>query len=99
MARTRLYRNGELAEEGFPVAEVSERLKEPDALVWLNVDMSRADEIDAIHEELGLHRLAVEDALQPHERPKFDRYSTHQFLNCCSLRLDTASGEILLGNV
>ena len=39
MARTRLYRNGELAEEGFPVAEVSERLKEQGALLWLRSEI------------------------------------------------------------
>ena len=99
MSRTRLYRNGELAEEGFPLAEVSERMKEPGALVWLDVRSTQRDEIDAIHEELGLHRLAVEDALQPHERPKLDRYASHLFLNCFVLSLNTESGQIAMAGV
>jgi magnesium transporter len=99
MSRTRLYRNGELVEEGFPLADVSERLKEPGALVWLEVRSTQREEIDAIHEELGLHQLAVEDALQPHERPKLDRYASHLFLNCFALSLDKESGQIAMAGV
>src|SRR4051794_40586503 len=99
MARTRLYRDGELVEENFALADVSERLKQPGALVWLDVKSTQPDEVNAIDEELGLHRLAVEDALQPHERPKLDRYSGHLFLNCFSIGFDTPSGQIELAGV
>ena len=34
-----------------------------------------------IADELGLAPLAVEDAVESHERPKVDRYPTHLFLN------------------
>jgi magnesium transporter len=33
-ARTRVFRKGTLEAEGFPVANVSEYLEEPDTLVW-----------------------------------------------------------------
>jgi magnesium transporter len=89
-----MYRNGELVEEGFPLADVSERLKDPSAVVWLGVHAHQRDEVNRIHEELGIHELAVEDALEPHERPKLDRYATHLFLNCFSVHLDAASGEL-----
>ena len=39
-------------------------------------------ELDQLKEELGLHELAVEDALEPHQRPKLDHYDTHFFLSC-----------------
>src|SRR5262249_42544302 len=90
----RLYRSGELAEEGFPLDDVSERLKDPSALVWLNVLAHQQDEVNRIHDELGLHKLAVEDALQPHERSKLDRYAGHLFLSCFSVMLDAHSGQL-----
>jgi magnesium transporter len=85
-ARTRLYRKGVLDAEDFPVADVSEYLEERDTVVW--VDLHGPDEHD-LHElagELGLHELAVEDALSPHERPKLDHYATHKFLSCHAVR-------------
>ena len=44
-------------------------------------------------EELGLHELAVEDALGEHQRPKLDHYETHLFLSAHAVRVDDA-GEL-----
>ncbi|WP_042365297.1 magnesium transporter CorA family protein [Streptacidiphilus neutrinimicus] len=81
MARTRLYRSGVLAREGFPVSDVSRYLAEPNAVVWL--DLCRPDPADfaAVGEELGLHELALEDAVHAGQRPKLDSYRSHQFLS------------------
>ena len=92
--RTRLYRNGSLAQEGFPVAQVSDFLSEQDTTVWLDLrDPTRSD-LATVAEELGLHALAVEDALQRHQRTKLDRYDGHLFLTVYSVHLDRASGEL-----
>jgi hypothetical protein len=42
----------------------------------------------------GLHELAVEDALGPHQRPKLDRYATHLFLPCHAVRVDVDNGRL-----
>ena len=34
---TRVYRGGVLADESFPVADVSEYLEEPDTIVWVDL--------------------------------------------------------------
>jgi magnesium transporter len=80
MARTRLYRNGVLAAEDFSPAEISDHLSESGVTMWL--DLCEPDESDlaTISEELGLHRLAVEDAVHEHQRPKLDHYESHLFL-------------------
>ncbi|MFI9382256.1 magnesium transporter CorA family protein [Kutzneria sp. NPDC052558] len=80
MARTRLYRNGVLVSEDFNPADISDHLDEPGVAMWL--DMCEPDEADlaTITEELGLHRLAVEDAVHEHQRPKLDHYESHLFL-------------------
>lgn len=99
MGRTRLYRDGELVKENFPVAEISDHLQEPGCLVWLDMLASHTDDVNAISEELGIHKLAVEDALQVHERPKLDRYATHLFLSAYSTQLDPRTGQVKLGEI
>ncbi|WP_248962687.1 magnesium transporter CorA family protein [Sphaerisporangium perillae] len=92
MVRTRLYRDGVLQAEGFPYAEVSEYVKDPSATVWFDLLAPTPEKLDLISEELGLHHLAVEDVLHPHQRPKLDVYDSHLFLTLYAVRLggDTA---------
>lgn len=99
MAHTRLYRNGVLDLEDFPIGDVSKHLQDPAATVWLDFCRPDADDLKSISEELGLHDLAVEDAVTVHERPKLDRYDTHLFLTGYSVRLDARSGELVTTEV
>jgi magnesium transporter len=94
MARTRLYRDGELVLEDFPVPDISEHLKEEGAYVWLDYCSPTAGELATIAEELRLHPLAVEDAVNEHQRPKLDRYDSHLFLSAYDVKLDIESGEL-----
>lgn len=80
--QTRVYLGGILQAEGFPVADVSEHLGRPDTVVWVDFCGPTKDELDELAVELGLHELAVEDALGPHQRPKLDHYASHLFLAC-----------------
>jgi magnesium transporter len=91
---TRAWRKGELYEEGFPIARVSDHLEDPDAVVW--VDLCRPDEheLEELAGELGLHALAVEDALAEHQRPKLDRYDTHLFLSTHAMSFDPDAAEL-----
>ena len=92
MARTRLYREGKVVSEDFPVAEISDCLREPGACVWLDFCSPTSAELSSIAEEFHLHPLAVEDAGNEHERPKLDRYDTHLFLSAYAVELDTVTG-------
>ncbi|WP_020423450.1 magnesium/cobalt transporter CorA [Amycolatopsis sp. ATCC 39116] len=94
MARTRVYRHGVLDAENFPAAELSDHLQDAAAVVWLDFVKPTEADLATISEELGLHRLAVEDAVHEHQRPKLDRYETHAFLTAYAVRLDTATGVL-----
>jgi magnesium transporter len=87
-ALTRVYRAGMLEAEDFPVAEVSDYLDERDTVVWVDLSDPSQEELAELAEELGLHELAVEDAMGPQQRPKLDRYETHLFLTSYHLALD-----------
>lgn len=85
---TRAYRNGVLEAEGFPVADVSELLKQDDTIVWVDLCGPTKDQLHELADELGLHELAVEDALSEHQRPKLDHYESHLFLSAHAVRVD-----------
>ena len=88
-AHTRVYRKGVLEAKDFPVADVSEYLEDPDTLVWVDFCKPTKEQLDELAAELGLHELAVEDALGPHQRPKLDHYDTHLFLSCQAVRVNS----------
>ena len=94
-ARTRLYRDGRLELEGFPVADISDYLVDEAVTIWLDLRDPDRDDLDVLSEEFGLHPLAVEDAVYEHERPKLDRYGSHLFLTAYAARLDMASGKLV----
>jgi len=93
-ARTRLYRDGRLELDGFPVAEISDHLTDEAVTVWLDLRDPDREDLGVLSEEFGLHPLAIEDAVYEHERPKLDRYGSHLFLTAYAARLDTASGKL-----
>src|SRR6478609_190745 len=86
--RSRAYRKGELEAEGFPLENVSNFLEKPDTIVWVDLCNPDERELDQLKEKLGLHELAVENALEPHQRPKLDHYATHFFLSCHIVKLE-----------
>src|SRR6266700_1936773 len=93
-ARTRLYRDGVLELEGFPVADISDYLLDESAVVWLDLRDPDRDDLAVLSAEFGLHPLAVEDAEQMHERAKLDRYKSHLFLAAYAVHLDTGTGQL-----
>ena len=95
-ARTRLYRDGVLEREGFPVSDISDYLKDKAAVVWLDLRDPDREDLGVLSHEFGLHPVAVEDAVVPHERPKLDRYRGYRFLTAYAVHLDTVSGELAM---
>lgn len=92
--RTRAYRAGEVADDDFALELVSEHLDDPDAMVWIDLCGPSADQLAVLRDELGLHELAVEDALSTHQRPKLDHYDTHIFVSCHVVRFDPTTGVL-----
>jgi magnesium transporter len=94
--RTRLYQAGELLEEGFPAELLSQRLAgDPAAVAWLDLYDPTREDLQIVVEEFGLHPLAVEDAISPHQRPKVDRYRSHLFANMYAVSIEGVSGLVV----
>jgi magnesium transporter len=52
-----------------------------DDFLWIGIGNPTTDEMQWIGSTLGLHPLAVEDALEAHQRPKVERYPDHLFMS------------------
>ncbi|ROP35992.1 magnesium transporter CorA family protein [Saccharothrix texasensis] len=94
MPRNRLYRDGRLAEEDFPVTDLPRLLRDEDAVVWLDLCGPTEADLAVVTAELGLHETSVEDALEVHERPKLHQYDTYLLVNAYAVTLDEASGRL-----
>jgi magnesium transporter len=51
-----------------------------DAFVWIGLHEPDEEQITGIADVFGLHELAVEDAVQAHQRPKLERYDDMLFM-------------------
>ncbi|WP_211471872.1 magnesium transporter CorA family protein [Actinocrinis puniceicyclus] len=85
--RSRAYRNGELVAEGFPMADLSDWLEQDGTTVWFDLPDPSPQELNELAEELGLHALAVEDAVKGRQRPKLDRYEGHELFTGYAVRV------------
>jgi magnesium transporter len=91
---TRAYRAGVLIDQDFEVAAISDKLDDADTVVWVDYCAPTGAQLQELADELGLHELAVEDALGPHQRPKVDRYADHLFLSAFWLTMGPRSRSL-----
>jgi magnesium transporter len=70
-----------------------------DALLWIELDHPDTAAFSDVARTLGLHPLAVEDAVQARDRPKLDRYEDHQFVSLMTLRSEYAAADLEVGRV
>ena len=93
--RTRCYRHGVLVEEDFALDRLAAHLADAEAVVWVHLVAGDLDGLQLVADELDLHSLAVEDATSRQERPKFVRYTGHDFLTAYAVQLDLPTGELV----
>jgi magnesium transporter len=85
---TRQYRHGVLVADGFPLDAVADHVGADDEVVCIDLCDPTREQLHLLADQLGLHDLAVEDALEPHQRPKVDHYPSHLYLSCHAVRVD-----------
>jgi len=91
---TRSYRGeGEWTTKG-DLDIVSDLLDGDCDVVWVDIDGPTPDDLGRVADELGLHPLSVEDALDPHQRDKYVHYEHHVFLVAHAVSLDVEQAEL-----
>lgn len=75
-----LYRKGILEVPHLDPKDVSEHVGDGGTLLWIDVISPTVDDMAILQREFGFHELAIEDCLNPHQRPKIEQYDSYFFL-------------------
>ncbi|GAA2722852.1 MULTISPECIES: magnesium/cobalt transporter CorA [Streptomyces] len=76
-----IYRHGHRTEGPAELADALEVARaEGESFVWIGLYEPTQEEFDLVTHEFGLHPLAVEDALNAHQRPKLEVYDDSLFM-------------------
>jgi magnesium transporter len=78
-----IYRDGERAEEHQDIAGMAASCRAGGGIAWLGLYRPTHAEFEDVAREFALHELAVEDAVNAHQRAKLERYGDTLF---CVLR-------------
>ncbi|MGY5119221.1 magnesium transporter CorA family protein [Streptomyces sp. 900105755] len=70
------------------------RIADPASVLWLDLYRPGPAELTMLGQEFGIHELALEDAAQRGQRPKLDRYRTHEFLSAYSVTVSPDGAEL-----
>lgn len=70
-----------------PPDTISELIETSEAVLWIDVVDSDRTELDKLAAELSLHPLAIEDAIERHQRPKLETFPSHAFAVVYSRKL------------
>ncbi|WP_332643467.1 magnesium/cobalt transporter CorA [Aeromicrobium sp.] len=83
-----VYRNGvrESTEHDTESLEAALAGLGKDDFLWIGIGNPQTFELERVAATLGLHPLAVEDALEAHQRPKVERYTDHLFMSLRTVR-------------
>jgi magnesium transporter len=69
-----VYSGGERRAEPADLDQALQRARAEDGFLWIGLSTPTEEEFDELVDVLRLPRLAVEDAVRAHQRPKLERY-------------------------
>jgi magnesium transporter len=94
-----IYVDGQRTEEPESLREAHEAAHEHSGVAWIGLYKPTEEEFSSVAEEFGLHELAVEDALEAHQRPKIERYGQTLFVVLRPARYLDAPEEVEFGEI
>jgi magnesium transporter len=94
-----VYEEGQRRPGELQLDQACEAGQEDGAVVWIDLYEPTPQEFRAIREELSLHPLAIEDALEAHQRPKVERYGDQVFIVLKSARYVDETEDVVFGEV
>ncbi|MGR4880835.1 magnesium and cobalt transport protein CorA [Streptomyces sp. LARHCF249] len=95
-----VYRDGRRVASPATLADTFRKLREePDGMAWIGLHRPTEPELHSLAAEFNLHELAVEDALEAHQRPKLERYGDTLFVVLRAARYLDAQEEVEFGEL
>ncbi|MEU5593262.1 magnesium and cobalt transport protein CorA [Streptomyces sp. NPDC020298] len=100
VVRAALYRDGVRVADPATLADTYRELREqPAGMAWIGLARPTEGELLSLAKEFGLHPLAVEDAMEAHQRPKLERYGDTLFVVLRAARYLDAPEEVDFGEL
>ncbi|GGU18802.1 magnesium and cobalt transport protein CorA [Streptomyces violascens] len=100
IVQSALYRDGRHIASPGSLAETFRQLREtPEGMAWIGLQRPSEAELLSLAAEFDLHELAVEDALEAHQRPKLERYGETLFVVLRAARYLDAPEEVDFGEL
>lgn len=95
-----LYRDGVRVATPVSLADTFRELREQrDGMAWIGLARPTEEELLSLAAEFDLHELAVEDAMEAHQRPKLERYGETLFVVLRAARYLDAPEEVDFGEL
>ncbi|MET7737031.1 magnesium and cobalt transport protein CorA [Streptomyces sp. NPDC005402] len=95
-----LYRDGVRVSSPATLADTFRELREqPSGMAWIGLARPPESELLSLGAEFDLHPLAVEDAMEAHQRPKLERYGDTLFVVLRAARYLDAPEEVDFGEL
>ncbi|SFG83212.1 magnesium and cobalt transport protein CorA [Streptomyces mirabilis] len=95
-----LYRDGVRVSTPASLADTFRELRDqPSGMAWIGLARPTEAELLSLAAEFDLHPLAVEDALEAHQRPKLERYGDTLFVVLSAARYLDAAEEVYFGEL
>ncbi|MFD4629097.1 magnesium and cobalt transport protein CorA [Streptomyces sp. NPDC058284] len=95
-----LYRDGVRVATPGSLADTFRELRDqPDGMAWIGLARPTESELLSLAAEFDLHELAVEDAMEAHQRPKLERYGETLFVVLRAARYLDAPEEVDFGEL
>ena len=94
-----VYEHGRRRAEQVPLEDTYEQCREDGVFAWIGLHEPNEEEFDSVRREFDLHELAVEDAIEAHQRPKLELYGDSLFLVLKTARWVGAEETIEFGEI
>jgi magnesium transporter len=79
--------------------EVAGRVRQPGRFLWVGLLEPDQEEFDEVRHAFGLHPLAVEDAVEAHQRPKLEVYDDTLLMVVTTARYDDPTESVSFGEL
>jgi magnesium transporter len=94
-----VYRKGIREATPEDLSEALDAAREGAGFVWIGLHEPDEAELGRVAAELHLHKLAVEDAVKAHQRPKLEQFADSLFLVLKTVEYDDSTSTIEIGEV
>ncbi|NDP49035.1 MAG: magnesium and cobalt transport protein CorA [Sulfuriferula multivorans] len=96
-----LFHNSKIQTLAF--ADISDHVHQSDRFIWIELKTPDSETMRRLGDELGLHALALEDAISTHQRPKLEEYEGHVFIatrtaQLWEKRIELGETHLFVGN-